>query len=37
LRPAETGRFHHLVVAGLVLLAIDAVIEAVWRRGSHLD
>lgn len=35
--PTETGRFHFVVVAALVLLALDVVIEHIWRRGSHLD
>ena len=35
--PREAGRFHDVVLTALLLLALDAVIERVWRRGSHLD
>ena len=35
--PGETGRFHIVAVAALLLLALDTVIEHMWRRGSHLE
>ncbi len=35
--PGETARLHVVAIGAVLLLVLDAVIHAVWRRGSHLD
>ena len=35
--PGEIGRFHVVAIAAVVLLVLDAVIDGIWRRGSHLE
>ncbi len=35
--PGEIGRFHVVAIAAVLLLVLDAVIDGIWRRGSHLE